>query len=71
MNHLLKMAANVAFLCHFCQKKNHVGMPWHAESMLRKPQVHWHGVEAGNRSKFAGDMHSHMSQLGRAAKDAK
>ena len=48
MNHLLKMAANVAFFCHFCHFLSYVGMPWHAESMSRKPQVHWHSVEAGN-----------------------
>ena len=44
MNHLLKMVANVElfpFLLYF-------GMPWHAKGMLRKPQVHWHSVEAGN-----------------------
>ena len=48
MNHLLKMAANVKFFCNFCHFLLYVGMPWHAESMLRKPQVHWHDVEAGN-----------------------
>ena len=48
MNHLSKMAANVDFFDHFCHFLLYVGMPWHAESMLRKLQVHWHGVEARN-----------------------
>jgi transcription elongation factor GreA-like protein len=155
---LLKMAANVAFLYHFCLFKKNVGMPWHTESMLRyigiwkhktrrtikdvwirnrqvnrrqretlfvhlDKRLHfydirelwrnfvtyivinslyimcnqvnfcyeWTGCEKGFRepclfacllpnktssdarreSKFVGDMHSHMSQLGRAAKGAK